>query len=70
MRLKIAWAYDGYKVSVPNWDGGEVVTADEYDALLAAATRVVEAEFTTERLGATQELRELLATNQAEANDG
>lgn len=33
---------------------------EDVDRLVAAATRVVEAEFTTERLSATQELRAAL----------
>jgi hypothetical protein len=34
MQLKVTWTYDGYKVNVPNWDGGDVVTADEHDLLV------------------------------------
>lgn len=33
MRFNITWRDGAYKVSVPNYDGGEVVTADEYDVL-------------------------------------
>lgn len=39
MRLRIRWRDGAYRVSVPNWEGGEVVTADEHDEavrLLAA----------------------------------
>lgn len=34
MRLNVKYTADrGYTVSVPNWDGGEVVTAVEHDLL-------------------------------------
>lgn len=42
MRFEITWHGDGcgnfagYKVSIPEFDGGEVVTADEYDRIHAA----------------------------------
>jgi hypothetical protein len=32
-RFKITWMGDGYKVSIPNYAGGEVVPAEAYDRL-------------------------------------
>ena len=43
MRFKITWANCEYRVSIPSYKGGEVVTADEHDALLARHNALVEA---------------------------
>ena len=43
MRFKITWANCEYRVSIPSYKGGEVVTADEHDALLTRHNALVEA---------------------------
>lgn len=44
-RFRIAWLDGAYHVSIPNYEGGEVVSAAEYDRLtaeLAAARKALE----------------------------
>lgn len=43
MRFKITWSNCEYRVSIPRYKGGDVVTADEHDALLARHNALVEA---------------------------
>ena len=43
MRFKITWANCEYRVSIPSYKGGEVVTADEHDAILTRHAALVEA---------------------------
>ena len=53
MRFKITWSNCEYRVSIPRYKGGEVVTADEHDALLArhnALEEAVKKYFKSERL--------------------
>jgi hypothetical protein len=42
-RFSIRWTYEGYKVSVPNYDGGEVVPAGLFDRLRAEVEHLREA---------------------------
>lgn len=66
MRLNIAWAYDGYKVSVPNWDGGEVVTADEADRWREALEEIAAGTMRPSHFVAQQ----ALGMNQDHAEEG
>jgi hypothetical protein len=43
VRFSITWREGAYYVSVPEYDGGEVVTADEYDRLRAALEQIANA---------------------------
>lgn len=43
MRFKITWSNCEYRVSIPRYKGGEVVTADEHDALSVRVARLEDA---------------------------
>lgn len=42
-RINITFYYSGYKVSKPNWEGGEVVLSKDYDALKVERDRAMKA---------------------------
>ena len=43
LRFRIAWRNGEYKVSIPNYEGGEVVEASAYDSSQATIRELVEA---------------------------
>lgn len=51
LRFKVIWQPDhgaGYKVSIPNYDGGDVVRAEEYDRIVAVLRSISEMEEETD----------------------
>jgi hypothetical protein len=61
MRFKIGWDTGMYRVSIPDYGGGEVVTADEHDLLVRAHDAVVDKNIhLQERVTALHSEREAL----------